>query len=664
VFRSVRWFLLLLSLLVLARIPLFAADWTKPTSQELKMTKDPMAPNAPAVYLDWDATVNDPMHYTQVYARVKILSQEGVSDYSDVRIGYGSFETREMESGGYSVSFVEGRTIEPDGTVVPFAGKPFSKETASYNRSDKTWVSNVKQMETVFTMPDVRVGSILEYRYQLTANNTFTLPQWNLQQPIFAHHEHFQFVPTTNLALISRDRWGHWNRVQDLLFTPILPSGSKVQQTINGYELDVKNVPAAPDEAYMPPLSSFGYQLLFSSTKQFWSEEGKYWSKDVDRFADSSDAIKAAVAQVVSPGDSDERKLEKIYAAVTALDNTDFTRTHTEQENKAQGAKTKTAADIWANKRGDSNEIVRLFIALARTAGMKAYAMATTDRRYALMNPSILDWGQLTDEVAIVTLNGKEVDFDPGDRDCAYGRLGWIHAQMLGIRQTDNGTEEATLPPQNYTDNETFRKADLTLAADGTVQGDIHIIMKGEDALHWRQDALTNDAEQAQKDFEKAMQSRVPDGVHVKMEGFDALTDPTANLVATLDVSGTMGTTTGKRLIVPAAFFEANVKPPFAPETRENPIDMRYPYAQQDQVTISLGPGLSVESLPQGSAIPMAKGGEYKSVYSQTGAGYTGMRLMALGNTIFTQKDYPMLRSFFQGASAQDQEQVVLRRAK
>lgn len=188
--------------------------------------------------------------------------------------------------------------------------------------------------------------------------------------------------------------------------------------------------------------------------------------------------------------------------------------------------------------------------------------------------------------------------------------------------------------------------------------------MKGEEALRWRQDALRHDGEKAQRDFEKAMQSRVPDSVHVKMDGFDALTDPTANLVATLDVSGTMGTATGKRLIVPAAFFEADVKPPFAAETRQNPIDMRYPYAEQDEVTVTLGPGLSLESLPQGKAIPMAKGGEYKSAYSQTGGSYTAVRLLALGNTIFTQKDYPMLRGFFQGAAAQDQEQLVLRRNK
>lgn len=135
------------------------------------MTKDPMAPNAPAVFLDWDETVNDQTHYAEIHARIKILTQEGVADFSDVTIEYGSFETREMETRAFSVSYVEGRTIEPDGTVVPFTGKPFARQMQSYNNGGNAYVASVKRMETAFTMPDVRVGSILEYRYQIAANN-------------------------------------------------------------------------------------------------------------------------------------------------------------------------------------------------------------------------------------------------------------------------------------------------------------------------------------------------------------------------------------------------------------------------------------------------------------------------------------------------------------
>jgi hypothetical protein len=646
--RSVRYSLLLLSFLVLARIPLLAADWPQPTPEQLKMTSDPDAPGAAAVYLDWDQRVDNSSHYDTVSATLKILSQKGVEKFSDVEILYPRGSAY-VDLGQVAVTAIEGRTIEADGTVIPFTGKPFDKEVLKFG--------GARIMEKVFTMPKVQVGSIVQYRYEVTFSPYFYESPWFiLQRRAFVHHGHYQFIPGSIRA--------------GLMYTPILPPGAKLNGGVAvGYDLVVDDVPAAPDEDYLPPLGSMSYQLDFyftyvSSQKQFWEQTGQSWSKNVNRFDQDSPVIRAAVAQVVAPGDSDESKLEKIYATVMALDNTDFTREHTQQENKAEHQQVKTAADIWSDKRGNGNEMALLFVAMVRAAGLNAYVMATTNRSNWLMNANILSWDQLSDEVAIVSVDGKDMYFDPGDRYCAFGKLGWIHAQMLGIRQTESGTEEASLPPQTYTDNETFRKADLTLGKDGTVQGQIRIVMKGVDALRWRQDALNNDAEQAQRDFEKEMQGRVPDGVHVKMDGFDALTDPAANLVATLDVSGTMGTTAGKRLIEPAAFFEANAKPPFADQTRQNPIDMRYPYAQQDEVTITLGPGLSTESLPKGDAIPMAKGGEYKAIYSQTSGGFTAVRLMALGNTIFTQKDYPMLRGFFQNAAAQDQEQVVLRRNK
>lgn len=640
--RSFRCVFLCLSLVLVAHLPAFAgSDWTQPTPEQLKETSDPAAPGAEAVYLDLDERVDNRVNYYSVSATVKILTEKGKTDFSDIEIPYPRGNGG-IDLGDFKVVDIEARTLEPDGTVVPFAGKPYDKEVVK--------VGGVEVMEKVFTMPNVQVGSILQYHFQITFS-TFVAPWYVLQQPVFVHHAHYYFMPA--------DIYGH------VMYTPSLPPGAKVKVGLAGYDLTVDDVPAAPDEEYMPPVGNFSYRLLFyytsfTSETEFWEKEGESWSRAVDRYVQSSDKLRAVVSHIIGPNDTDDQKAEKIYAAVMGLENTRFTRQHTETEDKAENEKVKTAADIWADKRGTANQIALLFVALARAAGLKAYVMLTTSRNDAFMNPHILDWGQLTDEIAIVNIDGKDEYFDPGERYCEFGKLAWVHTQMLGIRQTDNGTEQATAPPGSYTDNETFRRANLTVGADGTVQGQIVVTMKGVEALRWRQRALRADAEAANKDFEKEMQSRVPDGVQVKMDGFDGLTDYTTNLVATLDVSGTMGTKTGKRVFLPASFFEANVKPPFAEQKRENPIDMRYPFAEQDQVAVALGPGLKLESAPTGATIPLAKGGAYKTVYSQTADGYTAVRLLALGNTIFKQDDYSMLRTFFQSGATQDQQQVVL----
>ena len=159
------------------------------------------------------------------------------------------------------------------------------------------------------------------------------------------------------------------------------------------------------------------------------------------------------------------------------------------------------------------------------------------------------------------------------------------------------------------------------------------------------------------------MRREVPDGVQVKTSHFVGLTDSTAGLMVVADVSGSLGTRTGKRVVLPSAFFEARTRPLFAEEKRENPVDLRYPYIAQDSVSLKLAPGLTVESLPNKSEFTMKQAAAYKASYSFKDNAYTQERVLAVGLTRYKKEEYPQLRDFFQKTGAQDQEQLVLKQA-
>ena len=74
----------------------FAADWQQPTPEELKMTSEPAAPNADAIYLYREDVTDNKLHMESVYIRLKVLRDEG-KKYADVEIlGAGrEFYTRE-----------------------------------------------------------------------------------------------------------------------------------------------------------------------------------------------------------------------------------------------------------------------------------------------------------------------------------------------------------------------------------------------------------------------------------------------------------------------------------------------------------------------------------------------------------------------------------------
>ncbi|WP_231581102.1 DUF3857 domain-containing transglutaminase family protein [Silvibacterium bohemicum] len=618
------------------------------------MTSDSAAPDAPAVYLFREETVADDLHMHSMYARIKILTEKGKEMFSDIEIPY--------EGTNFSITDISGRTIHADGTVVPFTGKPMDKLVVK--------TAQFKAMEKVFSMPDVQVGSIIEYRWKLRYDdNYYSSPRWYIQQPVFVHKAHYHFQPTkTSRMLVSKDEHGHEQVAAGLSYTYSLPAGVNVRSGVDGYDLTVENVSGLPDEDYMPPFGSFSYRVIFyyspwRTSDEFWKTEGKYWSKEVDRFSNSSSKMHVVAQQLTAPGDNDRQKVEKIYAAVMKLENTSFTRTHSSAENKAEGLKVKSADDIWDQKRGSDDEIARLFIALCRAAGLKAYAMIVVNRDRDILQQGYFDWNQLNDELAIVSVGGKELFFDPGQRYCEFGKLHWKHTMVSGVRQTDNGTQIAATPGLTYQDTRTDRFAQLTLDPTGQVSGIIRITMTGTEALHWRQAALRSDEAEVKKDFEDELQKTVPPGVEVKTNHFVGLEDYVNVLFVQVDVSGSLGTVTGKRVFFPAVFFEAGVGPRFASGKRENPVDLHHPYSVHDQFNLTLPPGMTVESLPSEATVPFSPHGDYVAKYVAKDNLYAYGRLLRLASPFYKTDEYPQLRSFYEKTNTDDHVQVVLKMA-
>jgi hypothetical protein len=145
-------FSLLLAVLCLACSA--QAQWTAPTPEELKMTAQPEVPGAAAVYLFKEEVTEDSLNMWSKYVRMKVLTDKG-KDYANVELR----QYENIEGSGYTVTDITGRTIHSDGTIIPFTGKPFEKlieKGQGYQEKAK-----------VFTLPDVQVGSIIEYRYKL-----------------------------------------------------------------------------------------------------------------------------------------------------------------------------------------------------------------------------------------------------------------------------------------------------------------------------------------------------------------------------------------------------------------------------------------------------------------------------------------------------------------
>jgi hypothetical protein len=394
----------------------------------------------------------------------------------------------------------------------------------------------------------------------------------------------------------------------------------------------------------------------------YWKDEAKDWSKDVDHFAEPTKPLRDAVAGLVAPGDSDLVKAQKFYAAVEALDNTDYSRqigtSELKQLNQKEAARTE---DIWAQKRGNSNELALLYLSLLRAAGLTAYATKVVDRDRGVFDVSYMTLDQLDSTLVILNAGGKEVLLDPGEKMCPFGTVNWRHSDAGGLRQSADGPGRAVTPVQVFSANTIKRSGEITVDSHGGITGTLQIVMTGQEALAWRQTALKVDAVELKRQFDRGLGKIVPEGTEAHVDHFLGLDDPDSLLMAVVKVTGTIGTGTAKRLILPGFYFETREAEPFVnEETRLEKIDMHYGEQVTEQLTYDLPASVSVEGAPQDTRVSWEGHAVYVVKTKSDPGQLTVARVLARAFDIAKPTDYQDLRGFYQKVAAADQGQLVL----
>jgi hypothetical protein len=642
--------------LFMASPALLAAQFQQPTNNELKMTADPKAPGAAAVYLNIEDITDDARHYRSYYARIKVLQEKG-KDLATVEMPY--------MQGFSKVTDIQARTIHADGTVIPLVGKPDDLLT--------TRTADLKLGRKVFNLPSVEVGSILEYYFQLHYDYLAS-PFWEIQRPYFVHKARYVFTPFNAFLTGTQDQTnmyvvdGHGARESTLMWLSRLPPGVTIKSEVSGRRsVELTDVPPAPGEEWMPPMHSFLYRVRFYYTSAttpgvFWVDEANHWSKDVDHFAEPTNLIKQAAAGLIAASDPDLEKAKKLYKAVQALDNTDFSRKKTESELKQLKLKpTKRAEDTWSQKNGSSEDIALLYLALLRGAGLTAYAIKVVDREQGIFDPTYLSFGQLDDTLVILSLGGQEIFLDPGEKMCPFQTMHWRHAGAQGIRQSAAGRTIKTTALQSYSENTILRTAEIALDTQGAMTGTLRITMTGQEALRWRQIALANDLDEVKNQFHQWIDTMIPEGVEAVVDRLAGLDDPYVDLVAEIGVRGTLGAATSKRVLLPAFFFETRSHQPFIDqEKRQSPVDMHYGDQVIDQAIYHLPKGMVVEATPKETKIEWP---EHVVLMTKTESspGQIALERGLYRNFTFAKpEEYQDLRGFYQKVAAADQQQIVL----
>jgi hypothetical protein len=632
------------ALLLCAAMAVQAEDWLPISPEDLKVHSEPKAPGAPAIFLYRQVDRDDNGPSEAVYLQIKILTEEG-RKYADVEIPF----DKERES----VRGIQARTIRPDGSIVKFDGVVYEKPIVQ--------ARGVKWLAKTFTMPDVQVGSVIEYRFRRDFESGFVFnSHWILSEDLFTKYAKFSLDPYRGFPL--RYSWPAG-----------LPTGTDTPKNQRGkIRLESHDVPAFVTEEHMPPEDELKYRVDFiyisdsdpepeKDPAVFWKKYGKRMYHVVDEYVDRRRAMAEAVAQIVEPGDSPDVKLRKIYERTQRVRNTSFERKKSQQEADRENLKSaKNVEDLWKQGYGNGNQLPWLFLALVRAAGIQADPVIAPTRDVNFFDLRIQNPADLNANVVVVTLDGKELFLDPGTALAPFGLLPWSETAVKGLRLDKEGGTWIEVPLSEPQDSRVERKGKLKLTPDGTLEGKVTVTFTGQEAL-WRRHEEHNEDEADRKQFlEDEMKADVPSGIVVELTNRPDWDSPSPTLVAEYDlrIPG-WATITGQRALLPVGLFGAREKRTFQHATRLHPVYFNFMHQSADDVTVELPANWQLSSAPQ-----PRKDNRNVVVYSMSAEGENGVlhlkRELNVNTVMVRVKSHGSLMDFYESVRTGDEEQVIL----
>jgi hypothetical protein len=643
------------------------------TPAELAMTDNPKQPGAPAAILYY-AVDTDNQKSTETHSmRIKVFRDKG-KEYANVEIPY-------LER--YSqIDEIQGRTVAADGKVTPFDQQVFDREIVHAGR--------FRYHARIFTLPNVQIGSIIEYTYrthykekipdqyqhpgEYIFERGFTYPaaDWEVQHDLYLIHGRYTLLPVKGASVyhfgigIRGDRPG--GPGPDLLGGGG-PGRDIFRRSDGRIQYDATDIPAFEEEEYAVPEADrrtrlyLYYAAGFYSPVYYWDSLAHERAKDYDKFigVKRSKVIDAEVARLVSPNDTAEAKLRKLYDRAQQIRDVNSELSKTEKETKRENLKENhNAQDVLEHGYAFTNEINLLFIAMARSAGFTAAPVLVRSRKSGLFREDYPNHEQLNAMVVMVVLDHKGVFFDPATRFCPYGLLPWDETSAGGIRLWPSGPSIGFTPDPKSTEAVTRTEGSLKLSEQGELTGVLHVTYEGQEALAERLWAMSLDESERREELEDAFKKRFAQTATVKLSGSDGWDKTGTPLRLDYEISiPSYAASAGRRTIVPLGVLHTTDINPFSSPRRVSPIYFNYPSETYEDIRVELPAQLQTDALPEDRKVNLGAV-KYEFTVKKDAGMLEIKRARQVQTVLVGANEYQTLRNYFTQVLSGDSQQITL----
>ena len=555
-----------------------------------------------------------------------------------------------------------------------------------------------------FALPDVEVGSIVDYRFEIVPDESRTggagkglgelleggrvkpreggisghdfflslrLETWKIQENLFTRRAKFLYRPPVELGRLL----GMLGREMRIAWVFHRLAGARPAVNSEGYiELEMKDIPAFEAEELMPPEETEQMEVRFyfmdkdvGTADEYWKKESGNWQKGVSKFIGKPKDVVMEARRVVPQEADPVEKIRRLYERAQQIRNLSYEFSMTPKRRKAEKIKDNSKAkDVLKRGYGIRSDITRTFVSLARASGLEAEVVRVSMRDDKFFDRNLFNlYDQFDTELAVVKVDGVEQFFDPATPFCPLGLVRWACTGTTGLRFSRELPSFFSTPPSPPETALVQRQVALRLDAGGDLTGTVRVDYKGQEALLRRLEEIESDEVERKKDFEEELSDILPSGAKVALKALENIDSAADVLSAVFEVAiPGLAISAGERVILPVSPFQGGGRHPFRHAERKYPVYFSFPFQEFDDIVISLPEGVMVETVPA----PRRSEPDFfqygLACVLEEGSRLHIQRNLTVKKSLFPVNEYPLVKSFFDEVRTGDEEPVVLSRAK
>lgn len=549
--------------------------------------------------------------------RIKIFSEAGLK-YAEVEIPF--YHEGQIYEQVYEI---EGNTYNPEGNYMKIS--PFNAANCHDEKINDFWT--VKK----FALPDVKAGSIIEYRYKIKSQYMFNLRNWEFQSRIPTLYSEYvvRMIPFYEYVFLLQGRSKFDNQTINIdnsierRFAAI-----NYKETVNKFVM--KDVPAFNDEEYITSVNDNIMKIDFQLSKinypngnsntiiSTWPEMVKDLLKDEDLAKFAKKCEKLAV-KLYSPDSLVNKSPEQKFNFILNYVKTNFSWN---QSNGKYASKSPSA--LIKDKFGNAAELNLLVIGLLNAAGIESYPLIISTRdngkikvdypylkffNYVLIYANLDSKKVLSDATEAICKNDRIPSRCLNDRGLLIkeGNVEWVGLQTTVLSEQNTVINFDSLGTTSHTSTSIEASEYLALRYRNSYGGDSKKIAERESGSSYtldEQSVKIINPDQKDKNYKFQFETSFK-------------TEKIAN-----------------KIYVSPFLDEPLNENPLKQSSRTYPIDMTYPVKRTYISSLTIPDGYKVDFLPEDSKILNGNFGLNYSVKTE-------------GNKITVKFDYTFFKAVY-----------------